>query len=135
MIKISDGYQLCQKKISRNKLLIDVFDDYQKLLDIEIAMKTDIKKFYYNQKELVLKANELEEAQSIEFTSERSDEIDQIMSRIGIYKVSHEITELIALAPDIKTNITHNAKTIEQLQELIPESRVITNYSIASNKN
>jgi hypothetical protein len=127
---MSDGYQLAQKKISRNKLLINVFNDYNKLLNIEIEMKQNIKEFYETQQVLLMQVNELEEKQAVEFTSERRNEINNIMKTIGLYKEPQEILDLMKTAPEIKKQIDHNSDTIIRLQELIPESGLVTNYSI-----
>ena len=50
MLKVSDAYEFENKKITRNKLIMEIFELSEKILDYEIKAKEEIKKFYRTQK-------------------------------------------------------------------------------------
>ena len=61
MIKISDACEFVQKKINRNNVLMEIFKLSENILEKEIFLKNDIKKFYQEQIVTVKIINDIEE--------------------------------------------------------------------------
>lgn len=133
MIKISDAHDFVQKKITRNKLLMEIFQGYGKMLENEIRIKTHAKDFYLAQSAILIKVNEIELLQSSEYTVEREKEIAQLIENIGIYEIPEESKQLTEETNTIKTDIKYKSETIQYLQTLIPKEGIATNYKVVMN--
>jgi hypothetical protein len=130
MIKISDACEFVQKKINRNNVLMEIFKLSENILEKEIYLKNDIKKFYHEQIANVKIINNIEVLQMAEYTEQRQDEINYHMKNIGTYKISDKIQIIMKEISDIKNDIKFKSDLIQSIQTEIPKSGTATNYKL-----
>ena len=129
-MNLSDAFEFENKKITRNKLLIEIFELSESILDNEIAAKEDIKLFYKDQKLILSTINHIELLQSREYSLPREEQTTFLMTKIGEYKPSQLIIDLGKKSMLAKASMDHKTSIITQIQDLIPKTGVVTNYNI-----
>jgi len=130
MFKITDAYDFVQKKITRNNVLMEIFKSYEEMLNYEIKVKQELQAFYKNQQDMVVEINDIEILQTTEYTSERQEQINILMTDIGVFKPSTEILNMIEKIKEIKNGIKDKSDIINHIQSLIPKEGIATNYTI-----
>ena len=59
MLKSTDAYEFVHMKITRNKILIEIFKLYDELLGFEIIFKNELQSFYKKQQSDIHLMNEI----------------------------------------------------------------------------
>ena len=131
MLKVSDAYEFENKKITRNKLIMEIFELSEKILDYEIKAKEEIKKFYRTQKATLSTINNIEMLQANEYTIEREEQTKFLMEQIGAYKPPQYIVDLSKEADLHKATMEQKTAIVNQIQELIPKTGIATNYKVS----
>lgn len=130
MFKITDAYDFVQKKITRNNVLMEIFKSYDEMLNCEIKVKQELQAFYKHQQDIVVEINDIEILQTTEYTSLRQEQINILMTDIGVFKPSTEILNMIEKIKEIKNGIKDKSDIINHIQSLIPKGGIATNYTI-----
>lgn len=130
MLNMSEAYEFEQKKIERNNMLIKIFSLSEAVLSFEIESKKELRKFYKNQRGILMEINKIELLQSKEYTIRRQHQIDDMLKQIGSYTPSKYITELLERSNSCKKSIIEKNEEIKQIQEGIPQNGTVVNYKI-----
>lgn len=130
MIKISSASNMTHKKISRNKLLIEICDISQKIIEVEQNAKEYMFKHYDRQKELLTQINGIETLQINEYTIEREKRVNFLTGLTGHHTINLNVMhqEVMKLQDEIK----YKRELIKHLQDQIPRSGTVTNISANS---
>ena len=134
MLKSTDAYEFVHRKITRNKILIEIFKLYDELLGFEIIFKNELQSFYKKQQSDIHLMNEIEMLQTAEYTLDRETIINNMTSNIGIFKLTGTSLEIKNKIIEIKNMITEKVNVMNNIQLLIPIDGIATNYHII-NKN
>ena len=135
MFKFTDAAGMVQKKISRNNIMCDIFDLCQKMSDCEIKRREKIKQYYEEQKHLLKTINDIEILQSTEYTESRQTIIGEMMDSIGDTHLI-DMDEITTYMKDLREQIDNKLVAIKDIQTLIPQKGVVTNYTVRnSNEN
>lgn len=132
MLKFTDVNVMIQKKISRNKIMYEIFDLCQKINSIEITIKEKIITHYDAQKQLLDSINKIELLQCNEYKKEREEKINDMMKLVGDISLL-DIDEFNKERDELKEQIKYKKLDLNQLQELIPKEGVATNYTVHTN--
>jgi hypothetical protein len=130
MLSLSDAREFVSKKLTRNDNLIELFKLYDQILDEEIKIKCDLKKFYAGEIEELVKINRVEKLQLNEYDIIRQNIVNTEMKNLGIYIKTDNVRQCQKKIKSIKSEIIYRASVINNIQELIPDTGVVTNYKI-----
>jgi|688.fasta_scaffold463860_1 hypothetical protein len=131
MLKVTDAYEFVHRKITRNKVLMEIYKLYEDLLECEIILKSELQSFYKNQQNELRLMNDIELLQTTEYTLERENTINNIMPTIGIFKLSSSSIDIKHKIVDIKNMINEKINIMNNIQELIPIEGIATNYQLS----
>ena len=131
MLKVTDAYEFVHRKITRNKVLMEIYKLYEDLLECEIILKSELQSFYKNQQNELRLMNDIELLQTTEYTLERESKINSMMPNIGIFKLSPASIDIKHKIVDIKNMINEKINIMNNIQELIPIEGVATNYQLS----
>ena len=131
MLKVTDAYEIVHRKITRNKVLMEIYKLYDELLGCEIILKSEMQSFYKNQQNELCLMNNIELLQTIEYTLERENKINNMMPNIGIFKLSPNSINIKHKIVNIKNMINEKKNIMNNIQELIPIEGVATNYQLS----
>ena len=134
MLKVSDAYEIVHRKITRNKVLMEIYKLYEELLGCEIILKNEMQSFYKHQQNELCLMNDIELLQTTEYTLERENIINNMMPTIGIFKPSTALIEIKHKIVDIKNMINEKKNIMNNIQELIPIKGIATNYQLSLSK-
>ena len=132
MLKFTDVNEMVQKKISRNKIMYEIFELCQKVSSIEIIIREKINVYYDDQKQLLDSINKIELLQCNEYKKEREEKINDMMKLVGDISLLN-IDEFNKERDELKEQIKYKTLDLKQLQELIPKEGVATNYTVHTN--
>jgi hypothetical protein len=131
MLKVTDAYEFVHRKITRNKVLMEIYKLYEDLLECEIILKSELQSFYKNQQNELRLMNDIELLQTTEYTLERESKINSMMPHIGIFKLSQASIDIKHKIVDIKNMINEKRNIMNNIQELIPIEGIATNYQLS----
>ena len=131
MLKVTDAYEFVHRKITRNKVLMEIYKLYEDLLECEIILKSELQSFYKNQQNELRLMNDIELLQTTEYTLERENTINNMTPSIGIFKLSPASIDIKHKIVDIKNMINEKINIMNNIQELIPIEGVATNYQLS----
>ena len=131
MLKVTDAYEIVHRKITRNKILMEIYKLYEELLGCEIILKSEMQSFYKHQQNKLCLMNDIELLQTTEYTLERENIINNMMPNIGIFKPSQVVIDIKLKIFDIKNMINEKINIMNNIQELIPIEGVATNYQLS----
>ena len=134
MLKVTDAYEVVHRKITRNKVLMEIYKLYDELLGCEIILKNEMQSFYKHQQNELCLMNDIELLQTTEYTLERENIINNMMPTIGIFKLSPPLIEIKLKIVDIKNMINERINIMNNIQELIPIKGIATNYQLSLSK-
>lgn len=134
MLKVTDAYEIVHRKITRNKVLMEIYKLYEELLGCEIILKNEMQSFYKHQQNELCLMNDIELLQTTEYTLERENIINNMMPTIGIFKPSPALIEIKLKIVDIKNMINEKKNIMNNIQELIPIKGIATNYQLSLSK-
>ena len=134
MLKVTDAYEIVHRKITRNKILMEIYKLYDELLGCEIILKNEMQSFYKHQQNELCLMNDIELLQTTEYTLERENIINNMMPTIGIFKLSPALIEIKLKIVDIKNMINERINIMNNIQELIPIKGIATNYQLSLSK-
>jgi hypothetical protein len=129
MIKISDACEFVNKKITRNKILIESYQLHKQRLEYEILLKKELINFYNDQQLIISNMNDIEFLQTQEYTVERQDTVNEITDNLG-NNTNPKIQELKDKINDIKKLIIEKILVIKNIENLIPNEGTAINYTI-----
>lgn len=127
MIKYSDVAPIIQHKINRNKIMYDIYELSQQIIDLQIQIKNIHKAHYENNKKSLLLMNSIEELQLHEYTKEREESIKSLVGLISSVPDDKYLNKKIN---NLKEVIEEKKLIINKYQELIPNKGIATNYKI-----
>ena len=131
MIKVSTAFEMSHKYITRNNLLMEIYDLYEDITRLKIEIAKDLKSFYGKQRGIITEINKLEKLQSTEYSLDRKNEISVLMSGVGDYKKSQTIIDMLGDIEEKKAEILYKKETIKLIHKSIPNEGVVTNYKIS----
>ena len=127
---MSDANLFVKKKISRNNIIVEIFDIYDDILDKEIIIKNEMKTELDSQKKIIMEINELELKQCDEYTIDRQEIIKEMTTNITGYKPSDATLKLMESIREQKKDVAYHKTVIQYLETQIPSSGVATNYKV-----
>ena len=129
MIKFTDANTMVNKKITRNNIMSEIFNLCRLVTEKDIEIKQKVINFYIEQEKIIKKVNDIEQCQSQEYTIERQLIIQTMMENVGntsLINTIDIINEIIVL----KKKIKEKTLLMKQVQNLIPNEGVATNYTV-----
>lgn len=136
MIKISTANEFIQKKITRNNVLINMFKAREEMVGHEITVKRKLQEFYMNQQSILLEMNDIETIQSTDYMVSRHEQTNSMMKSVGVFKPTAETLVIINRIKTLRAEIKESIEIVNNIQALIPNTGVVTNYTIkTSNPN
>jgi hypothetical protein len=129
MFKFTDASTMVNKKITRNTIMLEVFNLCRNVTEKDIELKQKVINFYIEQEKTIKKVNEIEQCQAQEYTIERQLLIQTMMKNIGDTSLI-DTTDIIDEINVLKNKIKEKTSLMKQVQNLIPSKGVATNYTI-----
>jgi hypothetical protein len=129
MFKFTDASTMVNKKITRNNIMLEVFNLCRNITEKDIELKQKVINFYIEQEKTIKKVNEIEQCQTQEYTIERQLLIQTMMKNIGDTSLI-DPTDIIDEINVLKNKIKEKTSLMKQVQNLIPNEGVATNYTV-----
>lgn len=129
MFPIFSSADFVHKKITRNDNVIELFKLYGKILDEEIKIKQDLKKFYDGEINRVERLNRLEREQLTQYTLERQNDINAATGDIGVYTKTSAVQDSLNRIETLKGEVEHSVDVVKRIQAFIPETGSVINYA------
>jgi hypothetical protein len=134
MLKYTDVHTMIHQKISRNKAVIAVHELKIELVNMLVEMQEKLKKHHVNTIEIYKEINEIEELQSVEYTTDREKKVSDLHISISADKIQEEIVDTYRDdAQRIKNLINYQLDVITHLHNQLPKTGTATNYNIITN--
>lgn len=127
-IEYSTAKEIIETKIKRNQEKLRLYTVEEMILDHNINIINDSKSIIKQRKDLIREINHIEEQQLQSYSLERAKDIEKITEEVNRLIKNEE--KFLSRTYQLMVTRQQCLTIIEQLNEKIPNSSVITNYKI-----